>query len=273
MSIVVVSQTLGSLGDTVGRELARTLSYEFVDRDMILLKAAEACGEAPRELEHFTDERPGLLERFSEATRRFVTYIEAAIWEFAARDRVVLMGRGAPFVLRRIRHALLVRITAPEALRARRVERERGLARGAADLVRANDQELAARIEFVYHVDWDDSVHYDVVLNTQQFDVPAAVRVLQAALQTERFQPTHGSLAEVTDRSLTARAEVALLTHPKTRDLPLFVACAGGRLTVSGTVVRAEHRRIAEEVCRAIPGVVFIANEIEVAGLIPPATV
>ena len=41
---------------------------------------------------------------------------------------------GAPFVLHQVRHAFRVRITAPESLRARRVERERGLTRDAVDL-------------------------------------------------------------------------------------------------------------------------------------------
>jgi hypothetical protein len=57
MSIVVVSQTLGSLGDEIGRELARTLSYQFADRE-IILEAAERFREDVPALQHATEEKP-----------------------------------------------------------------------------------------------------------------------------------------------------------------------------------------------------------------------
>lgn len=49
MSIVAISETLGSLGDEIGRELARSLSYQFANRE-IILKAAEQFGEGELEL-------------------------------------------------------------------------------------------------------------------------------------------------------------------------------------------------------------------------------
>lgn len=35
MSIVAISETLGSRGTEIGRELARALSWEFADREII----------------------------------------------------------------------------------------------------------------------------------------------------------------------------------------------------------------------------------------------
>jgi cytidylate kinase len=154
MSIVAISQTLGSWGDEIGRTLAKALACEFADRE-IILQAAERFGEGTAGLYHITEERPTLWERVAQTQRHYRTYVEAIIWELAARDNVVLMGRGSVFVLQKIRHALRVRITASERVRAQRVHKEAGLADDLAlDRVRQSGRERAARIKFLYGVDW-----------------------------------------------------------------------------------------------------------------------
>jgi cytidylate kinase len=268
MSIVAISQTLGSLGDEIGRALARALSYEFADRE-IILNAAEQFGEGVAALEQLTEGKPSLWERFTETKRRYLAYVEAVIWELAARDNVVLVGRGATFVVRSLRHAVRVRVTAPEPLRARRLENEQGLTPDAIDLVRQSDHERASRIRFLYRAAWDDPMHYDVVLNTERLDVEACVELVAAHLRMPRFRPTPASLVEARDASATARASAALLANPATRELQLFFACQDGQLSISGRVARGEQRAAAEEVCATVPGVTRVVNEIVVLGPAP----
>jgi hypothetical protein len=66
MSVVAFSETAGSLGAEVARETAATLGYDFADRE-IITKAAERFHEDESRLAHFTEERPTLRERLSEA--------------------------------------------------------------------------------------------------------------------------------------------------------------------------------------------------------------
>lgn len=272
MSIVAISKTLGSLGDEIGRELARSLSFQFANRE-IILKAAEQFGEGEVELEHLTEGKPTLWERFSESERRYLTYIEAIIWELAARDNAVLVGRGAAFVLRNVRQALRVRITAPEALRVKRVEQKQGLTPHAADIVRRSDRELAARARFLFQADWDAPLRYDLVLNTERLGVHEAVQIIRAALQHERFQATQKSLSEVKDLSITAQARAALLANPITRSLHLDITCENGYLSVRGVVQQDEQRKIAQEIVGMIPGVRRLLDEIVVARRVPPRDV
>jgi cytidylate kinase len=266
MTIVAMSQSLGSLGDEIGRKLAQTLSYEFSDRE-IILRAAERFGQEVEKLEHVTDEKPTLWERFSESMQRYLTYVEAIIWEMAARDNVILSGRGAPFVLQKVRHALRVRITAPEGLRAKRVQQGGLTPEAAARAVQQNDRERASRVRFLFHVDVDDPRLYDLVLNTDRVDVNAAARLVQEALQNERFRPTPDSLAEIKDMSLIAHAKAALLAHPLTRELQLSqlsLSFKNGHFTISGIVEHEELQKAAVEVIGKIPGVIGVLSEITV---------
>ena len=134
VSIVTISSALASGGDVIGRALAEELTYTFADREFIL-KAAERLGQGVAELERLLESRPTLRERLLETRRDYLAAVEAVIWEFAARDNVVLVGRGSTFVLQRIRHAFRLRVTAPVHVRARRLEAERGLVPDAEEVI------------------------------------------------------------------------------------------------------------------------------------------
>lgn len=263
MSIVAISQTLGSLGDEIGRALARTLGYELADRE-IVLQAADRFGEGVRALQHFTDEKPTLWEHFRETRERYLAYVEAIVWELAARDDVVLVGRGGPFLLTPVRHALRVRITAPEGVRARRLETDYAVP---LEAVRHSDRERAARVRFLYHLDWDDPLCYDLVLNTEHLPVPDGARIVREALRSERYQPTDAARRDVRDRAATAGARAVLLADPVTRGLffQLSPTCADGRLSIGGTVDREELRDAVEALLRRVPGVTEVRNEIVLA--------
>lgn len=131
MGVVVMSETLGSLGDEIGRALGRSVAYEFADRE-IIAKVAERFGEGVVELAHVTEEKPTLWERLADTKRHYLASVEAIVFEMAARDNVILSGRGAAFLLGGISHVLRVRITAPERVRAERVAQRQDLSRDAA---------------------------------------------------------------------------------------------------------------------------------------------
>ncbi len=212
LSVVAMSATLGSWGNEIGRELGRVLAYEFADRE-IIAEAAGRFGEGVMDLHRVTEGKPRLLERFSDDPHRYVTYVEAVILEMAARDNVILAGRGAVVVLSKLRHVLRVRVNAPEGVRAERVEQSLGLTREAAiDAVRESDRERGARVKFLYHVDWDDLLLYDLALNTERLTVERAVALVQSAIGDERFRTTPEAIRTLAELSVAAQAKAAQLT-------------------------------------------------------------
>src|SRR5688572_21424911 len=116
MSIVAISETVGSQGTELGRVLAAALGWEFADREMIT-KAAESFGEGVSERRHATEDEPTHWDRFRESQQRYATYGEATVLEMAARDNVVLVGRASTVILRDVQHAVRARVIAPEHAR------------------------------------------------------------------------------------------------------------------------------------------------------------
>ena len=260
MSIVAMSETIGSGGTEIGRALAGALGWEFADRE-IITKAAEAFGEAVMDLRHATEERPTLWDRFRQSQRRYFTYVEATVLEIAARDNAVLVGRASTVILGDVPHSLRVRVIASERVRAERVERQQGLtADGAREYVHDADHDLAARVRFLYHLDWEDPLLYDVVINTDRTSVARAVAVLREWLADDRFAPTDASRTALRDRSVRAQAQAALLANPLTRPRAIGVTVAGGLVELTGRVDTDDERQAAEAAVARISGVTKVRN-------------
>jgi len=267
MSVVAMSETVGSGGTEIGRALAAALGWEFADRD-IITKAAESFGEGADEVKHATEEKPTLWDRFRQSQQRYATYVEATVLEMAARDNVVLVGRASTVILRDVRHALRVRVIASEYVRAQRIERQGLTAEAALASVRHSDHDLASRVRFLYHLDWEAPLLYDVVLNTERLNVPRAVSLVREILADERFASTDDSRQELRDRSLTASARAALLANPTTRLRSIRVTATGGAVELTGLVMSETERQAAEAAVARIAGVAGVRN-----GLIVQAAV
>ena len=191
MTIVAVSREMGSGGYEIAAAVAEALNFEYVDRQ-ILLRAAKVH-EVPEERIADVDERRlSLWERFDEEKRRYLIFIEAAYYSFAEKGNVVTAGRGGPFFLRDVTHAVKVRIMAPFEVRVRRVmEQEKLDHKAAAARVRNYDRELSARIDYLFGLDWTLPENYDLVVNTGNNTWQFYTDLLVAAART-RLHERHG---------------------------------------------------------------------------------
>src|SRR5882724_7976869 len=120
MAIITMSHEIGAGGPEIGQQLADRLGYRYVDQDLVS-NAAQKYGLLEEKLNHLDESKPSLFERFDAETRRYITVIQTALYEFAEQDRVVLMGRGGQWLLRGISHVLRVRVMAPFKLRVKRL--------------------------------------------------------------------------------------------------------------------------------------------------------
>jgi cytidylate kinase len=264
MSIVTISETTGSLGSEIGRRLSERLGYRFADRE-IISKAAEQFGAELSDVRHGTEERPSFWERLTDSQRRYRMYVDSIILEMASADDVVLTGLVAGIVLRQVPHALRVRTSAPERLRAERVEQGQGLTREAAlDLVRHTDHERATRVKFLYRASVDDQLLYDVVLNTERLTADEGARIIQEMLREQRFQSTPGARRQLTDASIVTRAKATFMASPIIDPERVAVSASDGRAFLRGTVDTDEESRLVQDTVERFPGVRAVVNELVV---------
>ena len=255
MSIVAVSENMGSLGIEIGHSVATALGYEFAERD-IISKAADRFGEDAGRLSHAVEERPTLVDRLSTAQRRFAQYVEATVQEMAAHDDIVLVGLASTIILTRAPHTLRARVTASEGRRAERVAQAQGLdPADALDGVRQSDRERAGRVWFLYHVDLENPLLYDLVINTDRLEAEEGAGLVQHALQHPRFQSTEASRLTMSDLSLATQARAMLMADPVTSNRSIRVECTDGVVRLGGRVEEWSVRRAAEHALGKVQGI------------------
>ncbi len=257
MPIVTLSHEIGAGGPEIGQKLAERLSFHYVDQELIS-QAALRYGLREEKLSSLDESKPSLFERFDAETRRYITVLQTALYEFAEKDRVVLMGRAGQWLLRGIPHVFRVRVMAPFDLRVKHLGKrlseqmgEHTNPRMVHDMARRDDTEKAGRMRYLHEVDVRDPALYDLVLNTEKLSIDAAVELIAGVLQRPDMATTPASQQIVADRALASRVQVALATHPETRRYRITVDAKTGVVTLEGTAAMDE----AVELARGVVGV------------------
>ncbi len=138
MPIVALTREYGSGGTAIAMKVAERLGYEYI-RDQVTREAAEAFA--------VVESKRGFWESLAEATRVEFALVAAEVLHLAERDNVVIMGRWATLLLRKISHCVRVRLRAPLETRIPRVMARRSVSREeAVELIRKADEGASARI-------------------------------------------------------------------------------------------------------------------------------
>jgi cytidylate kinase len=257
MPIVTLSHEIGAGGPEIGQKLAERLSLHYVDQELIS-QAALRYGLREEKLSSLDESKPSLFERFDAETWCYITVLQTALFEFAEQDRVVLMGRSGPWLLRGIPHVLRVRVMAPFDLRVKHLGKrlsdqmgEHTNPRMMHDMARRDETEKVGRMRYLYEVDVRDPALYDLVISTEKLSIDAAVELIASVLQRPDMATTRVSQQILADRALASRVQVALATHPETRRDRITVEAKTGVVTLEGTTAMDE----AVDVARGVAGV------------------
>lgn len=170
---VALSRLPGSGGAELGECVANKLDYGFFGIE-IVDQIARQRGIQRHLVEDLDEHVRSVIDRY--VTDAFKTngftesdYVRAVvrtIHTLAERGSVVLLGRGAPFVLGPER-ALRVLVVAPREARVERLAADRRIARGEAEaLVERLDADRRAFHARDFGVDGDDPSLYELVVNT-----------------------------------------------------------------------------------------------------------
>ena len=272
MAIIVISHEIGAGGPEIGQALGERLGYRCVGQDLIV-DVARRYGLLEEKLSHLDEAKPSLFERFDAETRRYITVIQTALYEFAEHDNVILLGRGGQWLLRGIPHVLRVRVMAPFDLRMKRLAKkmagqmgEQTNQRTVTDMVRRDDMEKIGRMRYLYEVDIRDPALYDVVINTEKVPNDSAVEVIASLVRRPEMATSDAGSRLVSDRALASRVQVALATHPETRMYRTTVKAKDGVVTLEGTAALED----AVDVARGVTGVREVRTQQVEIPPIPP---
>ena len=211
MPVITIGRQFGAGGSTVGTMLARELKADLLE-DKIIDEVARRL-ELPKEEVEAADEQPGsllsrLLIALGSASGEPMIPPEAAAWtppnadpvydtrlavlqitqqvirEAARGGNVVIVGRGAAYLLRDLEGALHVFLEASQAIRLKTLMKRFGLSEEEARRkMKHTDENRTAYVKQVYGHDRNLPGHYDLVLNTGRLGYEATMDAVLAALR------------------------------------------------------------------------------------------
>lgn len=249
MAILTVSREFGSGGQEIGQAVASLNGYEYIDKQKIMSdisRAGHKWEEWSRELD---ESRPSIWERFDWSFRGFGALIQSVILEYAARDNVVIMGRGGNWVLKGVPHALRIHVVAPMEVRVERI-----MARDAVDMATARwlaektDRERSGFCNALYGGRWDDPSEYDMVFDTGFQPLEDVVSIVRELLVARERRNTPQARKSLEMKAAAGRIKAGLLTNPRLFIPTLDADYDGSHIVLEGIIHNPrEHDKVERE--------------------------
>jgi cytidylate kinase len=184
---LTISYSFGSGGDQIADEVARTLGYQLFDREII------------QAISRNTKVQTDVIESLDQGDRKFVESITSQLFSKRVIDErsylhnlarvirtlsilepAVFIGRGACHILQGTK-AFCVRIVAPLEKRLIRTIGKLAVPRAkAVEMIAAQDQRRQRFIRKNFNTDIDNSLAYDITVNTSR--IPPAMASQQILL-------------------------------------------------------------------------------------------
>ena len=197
MAVVTIARQYGAGARFIGKMVAEQLRYQLVDKE-ILFSVARKAGvlvETVGEIErtsgdmvmrifneiYATDSRtrhvPGVASEFDEGKLRI--FLRQTIKEIAARDRVVIIGRGGHFILKDQPSVVRIYLVANEQDRVRHIMDQDGVDEERAQFIaRKEEKKRIAFLRGYEDTDPDNPSLFHLVINTSLVDYTLACQMI-----------------------------------------------------------------------------------------------
>lgn len=193
MAVITISRQFGAGGITLGQQLAKKLGYGFIYEE-IIEKVAEKAAVSKDWVKSLDKDGGGTLSNFMagfvpsrlidhifDTQRQYMdekTYIKLLyqiVSQIAQRDNLVIIGRGAQFILKDYPDTHHVLLIADLDYRINFMMRRYQLFEDAArKAVTKEDLRRRKLLRLFKEVDYDRPEHYDLVLNMGKINIDLA---------------------------------------------------------------------------------------------------
>jgi cytidylate kinase len=263
MAILTISRQYGSGGREISQGVAGAMGYVRLDKGR-LLQEMGASGKKWQDWGRGFDEHsPSVWERYDWSFLGFGALIKSILLEFAAQDNVVLMGRGANFLLKDVPHAFRIRVVAPVENRIERIMVREFLDYDTARwLAERTDLERAQFIMALYGREWDDPEAFDAVLDTGGIPVGEVIATACKELTARDALKTHEAQEALKLHAVGAKVEAGLLTQAHLFVNTLEVSVMGDGLLVRGVVHSPKQKHKVEEIATTLAGTTHVSFQL-----------
>lgn len=192
VNVITISRQYGAGGTELARLLAGRFRFRVIDNELLSM-AATRSGMDLAKIERVYEQRPTFqdLRVYKERAEKYLTAVHAVLDDLARQGEVIIVGRGANLALLQRPNVFNLRMVAEFAARLRRVQQREGLDETAARrTITEADYAREAYYRYLYNVQPDDPLAYDLILNTSRLTLDEAAAMVAAAFDAVRAART-----------------------------------------------------------------------------------
>ena len=193
--VLTIEREYGCGAADIAAELARRLGWKLWDR-LLTEEIARIANVDPSAVMRCSERMDSRLHRFSKAfwrgsyergselgpqifdTDRMMSLMQDIATRITQEGNAVVVGRGAPYLLRENPEAFHVFLYAPRAEKIRRIVAGGKSEEEAEELVDIVDRERIAYVKHYFNADWPTRSLYHVMLNTAVGNEPVITTIL-----------------------------------------------------------------------------------------------
>ncbi|MFZ0131180.1 MAG: cytidylate kinase-like family protein [Desulfobacterales bacterium] len=195
MPVITISRQFGAGGKTLADQLATRLGYDVATED-IIEKLAQSTQLSNDSIRSFEGEENGKLRSPSPAgfirrildkprnimdEQQYARLLHQIIPRIADGDNVIILGRGAQFILKDRKNVVHILLLAAEADRISFMQEHYDLAPDdARQAVIKKGKRRLKLMRLFDSADYDQPVHYDLVLNMSKLSLERALDLICA---------------------------------------------------------------------------------------------
>lgn len=267
MPLIAMTREMGSLGKDVASAVSAQLGKPVVHHE-IIDHLANKMRLRKSHVVRFLDGKANIWERLTTDQTSLSIYTADETIALAESESVaVIRGWGSAHLLRPIQHVICVRVCAPMKLRVERMMER--LNSDDEDFIKneikLSEEAHGAITRRHFGISWQDSEHYDLVLNTERLTIDECANEVLSLAKNPQFQENAESKQMLANLALETHVRAALRGDPRTEKMHISISANQGIVTLAGIVDRGLEPLHASEVAGAVPRVTEIRNELKIA--------
>ena len=255
MAVITISRGTFTGGQALAERLAERLGYQCLSREVIL-DAAASFGIPVEKFVEAMEKPPSFWDRLTGERTEYLNYLRAALLERVMADNLVYHGYAGHLLLSGISHVIRVRAIADMETRVQTAMSRHNLdQKDAMARVKRIDKERSEWMRFLFSVDWQDPLQYDIVVNVSRLGISGACDLVASMATMKAFQPTPESTKAMRDMILASQVWVTLAQNMETAGSNLKVTADAGVVAITGTAVSWDVVDAIGVVAAAVDGV------------------
>jgi cytidylate kinase len=235
MHIITISRGSLSAAENLAEHLSKELNTPVISREQIIVEA-EKYGIKETGLVDFSfvDRAPGVWDKSSFRVKHYLLCFLTAFLDIAVQGSLIYVGHLANILLGGVPFSFRIRVVQPVEHRVKilmeesQIDREQAL-----NHITLIDERRKKWSEFLYGINLEEPLLYDLVINLEKMDFNTAVKIVTSSVSQPEFQSTSESLQILKNFHLATKAKLYLYFSPLTRGSELEVEAD----SVTGSVI------------------------------------